>query len=77
MSKLDEKAQELRKNLGLDSETEKELGSIEMDVLTGFTLADAIRQGSTVSAQAYAWGDGTTACALTAAVIGAKANGYL
>lgn len=67
MNKIDEKADELR---GM-------LAGIELDVLTSYTLADAIREGSGVSEQSYNWGDGATACALTAAVIGAKARGYV
>jgi hypothetical protein len=67
MSKIDEKVEELR----------AELGEIEMDVLTSYTLADAIREGSTVTTQAYNWGDGETACALTATVVAAKARGYV
>lgn len=67
MNKIDEKAKELQ-------ETINEIG---MSVLTGYTLADAIREGSTVSEQEYGWGDGATACALTAAVIGAKSRGYV
>jgi len=70
MSKLDEKALELSKEL------EAELGAIELSTME-YTLADAIRAGSRVSNQAYTWGDGETACALTAAVIGAKAMAYL
>lgn len=77
MNKIDEKAVELRSNLGLDAETQKVLGEIEMNVTTSYTLADAIREGSTVSEQAYNWGNGETACALTAAVIAAKARGYI
>lgn len=66
MNRLDEKADELRATLG----------EIEMDVLTSYTLADAIREGAGVSKQAYGWGNGDNACALTAAVIAAKARGY-
>ena len=54
-----------------------ELGKIEMDVLTGFTLADAIREGSTVTTQAYNWGQGETACALSAGYLAALARGYV
>lgn len=54
-----------------------ELGEIEMDVLTKFTLADAIREGSTVSNQAYDWGYGDNACALSAACISGAARGYV
>lgn len=41
------------------------------------TLADAIRAGSTVTEQAYGWGDGQSACALSAAALYAKAHGFL
>lgn len=42
-----------------------------------FTLSDAIRLGSTVTDQAYEWGNGETACALTAAALSSKAAGYM
>lgn len=79
MSKIDEKAAELSKTLGLDAETQRDLGEIEMNVLTRpFTLADAIREGSMVTSHSTeGWGDGESACALSAAVISAKAHGYL
>lgn len=67
MSLVDEKVTELR----------AVLGEIELKVLGNYTLADAIREGSTVTDQAYNWGDGNTACALSAAVIAAKARGYM
>jgi hypothetical protein len=67
MNKIDEKAEELQKTID----------EIGMSVYTGYTLADAIREGSSVSKQAYDWGNGETACALTAAVIAAKARGYV
>jgi len=70
MNKIDEKAAELSKEL------EAELGAIELTSME-YTLADAIREGSRVSEQAYNWGDGESACALTAAVIGAKSRGFL
>jgi len=76
MNRLDEKALELRSNLGLDDETKADLGEIELKAME-YSLADAIREGSTVSDQAYNWGDGDTACALTAAVIAAKSRGYI
>lgn len=66
MNKLDTKADELR----------AVLSEIEMDVLTNYTLADAIREGSSVTEQTGGWGNGETACALTAAVVAAKARGY-
>jgi hypothetical protein len=68
MNKIDEIAEELR----------KELGEIELDVTTSYTLADAIREGSTVSEHNQSgWGDGSTACALTAGIIAARARGYM
>lgn len=70
MSKLDEKALELSKEL------QAELGEIELGTME-YTLADAIREGSKVSTQAYNWGNGETACALTAAVIAGKARGFI
>ncbi len=62
----------------IDTDVERlkaELGEIEMDVLTSYTLADAIREGSSVTNQSYNWGREGEACALTAAVIAAKARG--
>ncbi len=53
------------------------LGEIEMDVLTSYTLADAIREGCSVSKQALGWGDGETMCALSAAATAAKARGFI
>lgn len=53
------------------------LGEIEMNVLTNFTLADAIREGSSVSEQEYNWGCGDRACALSAAAISAASRGYV
>ena len=55
------------------------LAQIEEDVVTGYTLADAVREGTSVAGQATGrWvaanGD---VCALTAAYIAAKARGYV
>lgn len=64
----------------LEQSTEKlreQISDKELERLTSYTLADAIREGSSVTTQAYSWGDGETACALTAAAIAAKARGYL
>lgn len=82
MTKIDERAQVLRTNLAtemdLDEDTKSMLADIDMRVRTGYTLADAIREGSTVSEQEVGgWGDGERACALTAATIAAKARGYI
>lgn len=75
---IDRKAAELRERVGMDEDTKALLSEIDMRVQTeGITLATLIREGSTVSKQAYAWGDGETACALSAAVISARARGLL
>ena len=54
-----------------------DLAEIEEKVVTGYTLADAIREGCTVSKQAYGWGGGENTCALSAGFIAAKARGYI
>jgi hypothetical protein len=79
MTKIEEKAAELSKTLGLDAETQATLAEAELNVLTRpYTLADAIREGATVTSHSTeGWGDGESACALSAAVIAATAHGYL
>lgn len=67
MSLLETKSDELK----------KVLGEIEMDVLTNYTLADAIREGCMVTDKAQAWQQGDSVCALSAAVIAARARGYI
>ena len=68
MNRIDEKAEELK----------KAIDEIGMSVMTSYTLADAIREGSSVTTPAVgAWGDGYAACALTSAVIAAKSRGYI
>lgn len=69
-SKIDEKAAEL-------TEMRETLGAIELSVIGNYTLADAIREGCLVSTQEYGWGDGATACAMTAAVVAARSRGYV
>lgn len=68
-------------NTAQDTRTENdiitELQAKELEVLTSYTLADAIREGSSVTNQAYGWGSGGNACALSAARLAAKARGYL
>jgi hypothetical protein len=55
-----------------------DLANIELDVTTSYTLADAIREGATVTDQAKGeWGTGPDACALSAGLIAATARGYL
>lgn len=73
---LEAKALELQKNL------EDELAEIELGVVTqGYTLADAIREGSTVTGhKTDGWYDhqnGLNACALSAAYIAARARGLI
>ena len=77
MNKIDEKAKEL--NELLDAETKASLGEIELNVLARpYTLADAIREGARVTEHSTdGWGDGERACALSAAVIAARARGLL
>lgn len=70
MSKIDERAALLSEQL------KAELGEIELRSME-YTLADAIREGSTVSIQTIGYGDGETACALTAAVIAGKGRGFI
>ena len=65
MNKIDEKADQLK----------AEIDAIGLDTMR-YSLADAIREGSSITSQACGWGDGESACALTAAVIAAKARGY-
>jgi hypothetical protein len=69
-------ARKLQTREGLDLETLELLSSIDEKVTTGYTLADAIREGSTVTGQAYSWGQGETACALSAAYLAARARGW-
>lgn len=66
-TKIDEKADELK----------KVLGEIELNVLGNYTLADAIREGGLVTVQAHDWGNGESACALSAAVIAARSRGFM
>lgn len=58
-------------------EIEALVAGIEEKVLTGYTLADAIREGASVTRQACgSFGSQGEACALTAAAIAAQARGY-
>lgn len=70
MKRTLEKVDELREML-------PDLGDVEMDVTTSYTLADAIREGSMVSKQANGWGSGENMCAMHAAVTAAYARGYM
>lgn len=71
MNKIKEKAQELDELLKAD------LGAIEVDVVTSYTLADAIREGCLVTEKETGWGNGDRACALSAAVVAATRRGYV
>ena len=54
------------------------LGEIELGVLTSYTLADAIREGSSVTAKREGgWIADGDACALGAGYIAARARGYI
>lgn len=67
MSKVDEKVDELR---GM-------LEEIELNTMQ-YSLADAIREGCLNSTQARAWAgeDGESYCAMSSAIIAARARGY-
>ncbi len=77
MIDVDKKVQEIRDLKGLDADTAAELRGIEGDVLMNYTLADAIREGSEVTDQAYTWEKDGKVCALSAAVLAAKARHYI
>lgn len=51
-----------------------DLAKIEENVLTNYTLADAMREGSTVTAQTNDWGSGKQACALASSVVSIRAR---
>lgn len=54
------------------------LRELELETITQYTLADAIREGSSVSTQSFeGWGNGERVCALSAARLAARARGYI
>ena len=69
INKIDEKVDELR----------KELGEIELGVVTeGYTLANAIREGSIVTEKCTGgWGNGDDACGNSAAYLALRARGLV
>jgi hypothetical protein len=69
MTKTEEKVDELK---GIIDATE----IADLDRMN-YRLSDAIREGASVTEQAYNWGDGDMACALHGAVIAANARGYI
>jgi len=49
-----------------------------LERMAQYRLSDAIREGSSVTDQAYAWSDEQgNVCAMSAAIIAAKARGYM
>jgi hypothetical protein len=55
-----------------------ELDAIGLDVATSYTLADAMREGSSVTSQKTGgWVDSGSACALGAGYLAARARGYI
>lgn len=53
------------------------LRAIELDVLTGYTLADAMREGAGVTEQKFGgWVDAGSSCAFGAAFLAARARGF-
>lgn len=63
---------------GVDAETLDTLNEIDLKVRTGYTLADAIREGCDSTEQSKGWGDGVTnACALTSGLMAARARSYV
>lgn len=59
------------------TELRRALGSIELDVMTSYTLADAIREGSSVTRQRIGgWLEEDSACAIAAGFVAARARGY-
>lgn len=69
---------ETRTDRGLDVKTIETLRELELDTLTKFTLADAIRLGAEELTPTTGYGDGVEdGCALTAAAVGAEKLGYI
>ena len=66
MTKIDEKIDELSKAIDIIGIQASE-----------FSLADAVREGSSVTTQAYTWGNGENACVISAAYLSATARGYI
>jgi hypothetical protein len=77
MSAVEEQVELLKERLTNDP-IKDVVDGIGMEVATNYTLADAIREGATVSGQAYSWTDKEgNMCAMSAAVVAAKARGYM
>ena len=57
---------------------ERLMAEIEEKVILNYTLADAIREGSSVTSQKVGgWIEGESSCALGACYIAAQARGYI
>lgn len=68
---LERKVEELKEQLTENPEEVKSLERLK------YRLSDAIREGCSVSSQAFHWAEGTDQlCAMSAAVVAAKARGY-
>lgn len=68
------KVEELREVL--DAELVSDIDAVGDKVTKYYTLADAMRDGCKVTAQADNWGANGSACALSAAYLGARARGF-
>lgn len=71
MSVIEKQVEQLREQL-VDAEGAAELKRMN------YRLSDAIREGATVSGQAYDWTDEEgNMCAMSAGVVAARARGYM
>lgn len=60
------------------SALQQQIDAIGLRVLTGYTLADAMREGASVTRQkTHGWVDGDSSCAIGAAFLAARARGYV
>lgn len=51
--------------------------AVDIEKIGSYTLADAIREGASVTEPEAGWGTGSSACALHAAAMAAVARGYI
>lgn len=66
------------RELTLVTKLKEALAEVEEKVVTGYTLADAIREGASVSDQAFGrYLKGESACALASAFVAATARGFI
>ena len=74
---IERNVEKLKEVIEADTVTDnaEEIASLER---MKYRLSDAIREGSKVAPQAYNWtGTNDSMCALSAAVVAAKARGYM